>query len=459
MATRTKKLKAPFPAFGGKARAAELVWPRFGDIPNYIEPFCFSAAMLLCRPHPGRIETINDVNCYVANFWRAIKADRIGVALHADGPVNEADMHARHRWLVSSPASQLFREAMRTDPFYYDARIAGWWCWGACCWIGAGWCADHGRTVDGGLKQTVPVLGQAGKGVSSSTWDQRPNISWWNGDGAGGVLVTGSPTGQIPDLGGDAGAAGRGIHASAGHKKRPRISDSHGNGGGSGTGIHYASTKKPLLNAGGNAVQAAGRGLNGVGDLGRPQLADAYSRGRGVHGNDRAGTCQERLAWILDWFQQLEDRLRSVRVCCGQWNRVCNSPSVTTRLGITGVFLDPPYPTHAADGSQSRDGNLYASDHADGRDGLDKLRDQVLAWCRKHGPDPKMRIAVCGYDTDGYAALEQEGWSVVSWKSGGGYGNRSAKGNSNAARERIWFSPNCIDVEGERMPLFGKLEG
>ena len=32
-------LKAPFPWFGGKSRVAHLVWQRFGDVANYVEPF------------------------------------------------------------------------------------------------------------------------------------------------------------------------------------------------------------------------------------------------------------------------------------------------------------------------------------------------------------------------------------------------------------------------------------
>ena len=42
-------------------------------------------------------------------------------------------------------------------------------------------------------------------------------------------------------------------------------------------------------------------------------------------------------------MQRLADRLRLTRVCCGDWIRVCQSRSVTTRLGLTGIFLDPPY--------------------------------------------------------------------------------------------------------------------
>ena len=44
-------LRAPFPFFGGKASIARDVWMRFGDVPNYVEPFCGSCAVLLGRPH------------------------------------------------------------------------------------------------------------------------------------------------------------------------------------------------------------------------------------------------------------------------------------------------------------------------------------------------------------------------------------------------------------------------
>ena len=49
-------LRAPFPWFGGKSRAADLIWPRFGDVPNYVEPFAGSLAVLLGRPTaPGDV--------------------------------------------------------------------------------------------------------------------------------------------------------------------------------------------------------------------------------------------------------------------------------------------------------------------------------------------------------------------------------------------------------------------
>lgn len=73
-------LKAPFPYMGGKSRVARVVWQRFGDVPNYVEPFAGSLAVLLGRPafDGNRIETVNDADGHVANFWRALQADSDG---------------------------------------------------------------------------------------------------------------------------------------------------------------------------------------------------------------------------------------------------------------------------------------------------------------------------------------------------------------------------------------------
>jgi hypothetical protein len=136
---RSYTLRAPFPWFGGKSRAASLIWEGLGDVRNYVEPFAGSLAVMLARPTEARIETVNDLDCYLANFWRAVALDPEAVAAAADWPVNEADLHARHRWLVDRAE---FRERMRSDPDFYDAKIAGWWAWGLSCWIGGGWCAN-----------------------------------------------------------------------------------------------------------------------------------------------------------------------------------------------------------------------------------------------------------------------------------------------------------------------------
>ena len=141
-----QQLKAPFPYFGGKSIVAGEVWRRFGNVNNYIEPFCGSLAVLLHRSVPAKYETVNDLSCWISNFWRAVQADPEAVAHYCQFPVSETDLHARHGWLIFSKAAEEFRERMIEDPDYYDPKIAGWWCWGMCLWIGAGWCSEYGLT-------------------------------------------------------------------------------------------------------------------------------------------------------------------------------------------------------------------------------------------------------------------------------------------------------------------------
>jgi DNA adenine methylase len=169
MESRPEILKAPFPYFGGKSRAAAIVWDRFGDVNNYVEPFAGSLAVLLGRPHTPQIETVNDIDCALANFWRALSKDPEGVAEYADWPVNEADLHARHLWLVNN---EEFRERMKTDPEFYDVKVAGWWVWGISQWIGSGWCSHQEWKQlphlgpSSGVHRKLPHLGDAGQGVS-----------------------------------------------------------------------------------------------------------------------------------------------------------------------------------------------------------------------------------------------------------------------------------------------------
>lgn len=132
-------LRAPFPWYGGKSRVASVVWAALGDVANYVEPFFGSGAVLLARPHVPRMETVNDINAFIANFWRAVAADPAAVAFYADHPVNETDLHARHRWLVAQ--GPRLAADLEADPHAFDAKVAGWWAWGLSQWIGGGWCA------------------------------------------------------------------------------------------------------------------------------------------------------------------------------------------------------------------------------------------------------------------------------------------------------------------------------
>ncbi len=153
-----------------------MIWARLGDVDAYNEPFAGSLAVLLSRPHEPRVETVNDLDCYLANFWRALRADPEQVAYYADYPVNETDLHARHQWLVNQAE---FQASMKADPEYYDAKIAGWWVWGQCLWIGSGWCQKPEWTGRG-------VGAAANRGVHNQQMSGRPPQRRWQGGGQGG---------------------------------------------------------------------------------------------------------------------------------------------------------------------------------------------------------------------------------------------------------------------------------
>lgn len=183
-------LKPPYPWYGGKAQVAPVLWKAFGDAPNFVDPFFGGGAALLLRPGYDPIrhtETVNDLDCNIANFWRALN-DPEQLAYWADWPVNEVDLHARHQWLVNRTwgADSEFRERMTTDPDFCDYKQAGWWVWGICQWIGGGFCDQRRATVptiDGnngqGVHRKLPHLGSNGQGVHR----KRPHL----GDSGRGI--------------------------------------------------------------------------------------------------------------------------------------------------------------------------------------------------------------------------------------------------------------------------------
>lgn len=332
------ELRAPFPWMGGKRKEAPTVWRAFGaDVNNYIEPFFGSGAVLLGRPGgAGKIETVNDIDGAVVNFWRALAADPGAVAEWCNWPVSELDMHARHAWLLDR--LDTLKEELRADPHFHDPKFAGWWVWGICQWIGTGWC--------GGIKRGRP----------------RPNLN-----------------------------SGQGVHASLGWQARPFI-----NGNYAGMGVH---SNLPSI---GND-----RGINGV-------------------AASPAG----------EWFRALHERLRRVRIVCGDWRRVLG-PSVLGKGKNVGgrspcaVFLDPPY-SH-----EFRKAHIYAEDDAD----ISRL---VRDWALENGDDPDLRIALCGYSGEHEMPST---WKEHAWKAARGY---AAEDNDNRERERIWFSPHCLRIDSQQ---------
>lgn len=187
-------LRAPFPWFGGKRDVIDVVWRALGEPKQYIEPFCGSAAMLLGAPKVASLEVIGDVNGFVANFWRCVRHQPADVVHFADYPVSHIDLGARHPWLIEQ-APRLGAELQ--DPSWPgDPKVAGWWLWGQCCWIGSGWCEwpieagqiPHVSNAGMGVQAAgkIPHVSDAGRGVQAA--GKIPHV----GDAGRGELLTSS---------------------------------------------------------------------------------------------------------------------------------------------------------------------------------------------------------------------------------------------------------------------------
>jgi site-specific DNA-adenine methylase len=152
-----ERLRPPFPFFGAKRKVAHDVWRIFGNVSRYIEPFLGSAAMALARPRPIH-SIVNDKNAFISNFWRAIQYGPKETARWADWPVNETDLIARKKWLesrsfvelVDTPADEdlVYRlvhlsTGLKSDPLWFDPKIAAFWVYGQCCGIRCGWCTGN----------------------------------------------------------------------------------------------------------------------------------------------------------------------------------------------------------------------------------------------------------------------------------------------------------------------------
>ena len=179
-----KEPRAPFPYFGGKRNAAQMVWDAFGDPANYVEPFCGSCAMLLARPasHIRKVETVNDKDGMLVNVWRAIRYAPDEVAHECAIPVMECELHAR---LASTKARMTpdFISWVEGDERHYDAHLAANWIYCTCASIGSPlnedgpWHVVNGMLVKStgdaknSIRRKLPHLGNAGRGVDYSKED------------------------------------------------------------------------------------------------------------------------------------------------------------------------------------------------------------------------------------------------------------------------------------------------
>jgi hypothetical protein len=213
------KLASPFPYFGGKRRAAPIVWQALGDPSGYVEPFAGSAAVLLARPSftGRRVETLNDADGWLVNAWRAIQHDAHMVARHAIGPVTEIDYHARLAWLQERRTPDLVAW-LEGDPEHHDAKAAGWWLYVMACGIGDPWGKGPWRVINGHFRKTekddgsrrrILHLGDAGQGVNR----ELPHL----GDAGQGVNR------ELPHLGDAEQRLGRYLHSLAARLERVRI--------------------------------------------------------------------------------------------------------------------------------------------------------------------------------------------------------------------------------------------
>lgn len=315
------QIMPPFPYFGGKRNAAERVWNALGDVGGYVEPFAGSAAVLLGRPpfKGRRYETINDLDGWLVNAWRAMKHDPATVAKYAVDPVSEIDYHARAAWLQQRRTPDLI-SWLEGDPECYDAKAAGWWLYVAACSIGTGpLTGGPWHVVDDHLVKTE----RSDNGITRA----------------------------IPHIAG---------HHQGILRRQPE---------------HYGAT-----------------------DLER----------------------------VETYLRLIQKRLSRVRITVGDWKRVMNpfSLKLTSGPNIAGVFLDPPYTTGS---------DVYSEVDAD-------ASHEALDWCLA-APD-RLRVVLAGYDDDNDELLTR-GWRKEN--SIGGQGSGRAADPLNGRRERLWFSPACLN--------------
>ena len=147
---------------------------------------------------------------------------------------------------------------------------------------------------------------------------------------------------------------------------------------------------------------------------------------------------------IYATFRKIQERLRYVRVVCGDWTRVSGG-DWQTNCGTCGYFADPPYSDKA-----DRDENIYDQDSL-------TVAHDVREWMIKRDADPQMRMVLKGYYEE-HVELLSRGWRVHRWQAQGGYANLADKGGGNSRgqnnrfREALFFSPYCLSANDSLFP-------
>ena len=379
------KLSSPFPYYGGKSRWIDTVWQRIGKVGVWSEPCCGTAVMTLNNPFPAPREVICELNAFICNFYRSLRADPDAVAYHADWPTNHHDLTARHRWLLAQGPE--LRERMVADPDDFDAKIAGWWVWGQSSWIGHGWCDDaHFR-------------------------DGMPYVGFWKG---GRGVNMGKVNLPVED-------------------KRPKVPD----GGGSGVSAQRDRVPRdgmPQVKStpGGRGVSLQRTGGTGNGIPAMPELG----------GND--GILDGFR--LRPWFRAIAERLARVIILNRSWqwaltDSVLQQTPSSPKPSV-GVFLDPPYRTVKADGTPKRSTGLYQGDKTGESDAIAKATYEWATEGRNKLGErycDKYRIAYCMHEGD---FLIPPGWTAETM---GFSGHRDAKKKADNV-DQVMFSPACVSL-------------
>jgi len=123
-------------------------------------------------------------------------------------------------------------------------------------------------------------------------------------------------------------------------------------------------------------------------------------------------------------LERLAERLHEVRVLSGSWER-CITDGMIYRNTPCAVFLDPPYRPHL------RDRRLYGASSESAKPMA--INDDIEAWCRDRGSDPRLRIVLAGLEGE----YDLPDWRQVSWRA-------PSASSDNRDAERLWLSPHCI---------------
>ena len=387
--------KTPFPWFGGKSKAAPLVWQLLGDCHHYVEPFFGGGAVLLNRPHPCNrpyySETVNDLDGLVVNAWRAMQFHPEETARHASWPVSELDKNARQIHVLKWRKDKNY-ELLAGTHDYCDPLIAGWWLWGTCVQIGA---------FDGNAPWTAdPTTGRIRKWRDIQA-DREPGVN----------------------------------------RNRPDIAQN-------GRGVNHAGAREPGVRRNLPHISKCGQGVNHPNTREPGVLSD--QPGNEFH----AQTMPE----LIRWFQWLSARLRHVRIINGDWSRVCTTGAAHTLPirqghGPCAFFLDPPYSAEAG-----RNMTLYAMESGSVahdvrewcvKNGANPLNRIVLAgFDTEHA-----ELEAHGWTVhEWFAAGHLQGGM-------GNVRKDKSKGGHQQKRERLWASPHCLPInrpaKSETRSLFG----